>query len=132
MHAVRGKPGENAMKLHSAVVTGVAGLLLAVGLSAASLSQPAPGGGAGDSEALFAARCKSCHEPAVPRAPGREQLRRLPNQEIVEALSVGVMQPMAAGLTPTQIVELAAFLTGRSAQPSEVLGLARAAPPAPD
>ena len=116
------------MKLRHAVITGIAGLLLAVGVSAVSLSQPAAGGAA-DSAALFAARCQSCHEPPVARAPSRDDLSRRSNREIVEALTGGVMQPMAAGMTPTQIVELAAFLTGRNAAPSEVLGLARAAPP---
>jgi alcohol dehydrogenase (cytochrome c) len=120
------------MKLRHAVIAGLAGLLLAGGISAASLSQPAGGSGGAESEALFAARCKSCHEPPVPQAPSREQLRGRTNQEIIGALTTGVMQPMAAGLTPAQVIDLAAFITGRSATSTELLGLARAGPPPPD
>src|SRR5215203_5003357 len=101
------------MKLHAAVVAGVAGLLLAGGISAVSLSQPAAGGGAAESEALFAANCKSCHEPAIARAPGRQQLRAMAHEQVVEAMTSGVMKPMAASLTPAQIVGLATYLTGQ-------------------
>ena len=66
--------------------------------------------------AVFEARCKSCHEPAIARAPSREQLRGRSNQEIVEALSAGIMKPMATGLSPADMVSVAAFLTGRNAQ----------------
>ena len=34
-------------------------------------ASPAAGGGAAHAEALYTARCKSCHEPPVARAPGR-------------------------------------------------------------
>ena len=78
--------------------------------------------------AVFAARCKSCHEPPVARAPSRDQLRGRTNQEIVEALTGGIMKPMAAGLTPTDMVSVAAFLTGRNAQ---VQAAQFAAAPAP-
>ena len=105
------------MERRRAAVAAVAGLMLAGGISAVSMSQPAPGGDAAAFEALYAARCKSCHEPPVPRAPGREQLRDMTNPHIVEALTSGTMKPMAEGLSPTQIAGLAAFLTGRSAPP---------------
>jgi alcohol dehydrogenase (cytochrome c) len=114
------------MKLLKAVAAAVVGLSLAVGFSAVSRSQPAPA----ESEALFAARCRSCHEPPVARAPSREQLRGLPNPQIVEALTVGVMKPMADGMTPAQIAGLATFITGRATAP-EGLRIA-AAPAAPD
>lgn len=120
------------MKLRNALATGLAGLLLAGGVSAVSQSQPSAGGGAAHAEALYAARCKSCHEPPVPRAPGREQLRGLTNAHIVEALTSGTMQPMAAGLSQAQIVGLAAFLTGRGATAAEGIRLPAAAPAAPD
>ena len=48
-----------------------AGLILAASTGAAQ--QAGRGGGAAiDAEALFAARCKSCHEPPVQRAPSRD------------------------------------------------------------
>src|SRR5665213_1434504 len=91
----------------------VAGLLLAA-TSGVSLAQPTEARVGG--EALFAARCKSCHEPPVTRAPSREQLRGRTNQEIMDALTSGVMQPMATGLSPADIAGLARFLTGRNVQ----------------
>ncbi|HEY8574689.1 PQQ-binding-like beta-propeller repeat protein [Phenylobacterium sp.] len=115
------------MDLRNRAVCGLAGLLLACGIPAAALSQPA----AGASEALFAARCRTCHEPPIPRAPGREQFRAMPNERIVEALTVGTMKPMAEGLSGTQISGLAAYLTGRAA-PAEQRGPRTAtAAPAP-
>uniref|UniRef100_UPI003983798F outer membrane protein assembly factor BamB family protein n=1 Tax=Phenylobacterium sp. TaxID=1871053 RepID=UPI003983798F len=120
------------MKRRNAVVAGAAGLLLALGVSAASLAQPAAGGGAAASAALFAARCASCHEPPVVRAPGREQLRNLTNPQIVASLTDGIMKPMATGLTQAEIAGLAAFLTGRAAPATEGLRRAPPAPPPPD
>ncbi|WP_293675792.1 PQQ-binding-like beta-propeller repeat protein [uncultured Phenylobacterium sp.] len=116
------------MKLHETVVAAVAGFLLAIGVSGSALAQPT-----GHGEALFAANCKACHEPAIPRAPGRAELRAMSNQEIVASLTSGVMKPMAASLTPAQIVDLASFLTGRAAPIGEGgLRMAAAAPAAPD
>lgn len=122
------------MRLRKAVVAGIVGLLIAGGSAAVSLSQPAAGGGAAESEALYNARCKSCHEPPVPRAPGREQLRGMPNPQIVEALTNGTMKPMAEGLSAAQISGLAAFLTGRAtlAQEGSVPRVAAPAAAPPD
>jgi cytochrome c553 len=117
------------MKLRKAVVAGIAGLLLAGGVSAVSLAQPAAGAAAADSEALFAARCKSCHEPAIARAPSREQLRGLPNPQIIEALSGGVMKPMADGSRPRSP---GALLTGRAAGAGGAAGPARPAAAGPE
>ena len=63
--------------------------------------------------ANFQARCKACHEPAIERAPGRDELSRLNPEDIVQALTTGGMAPMAKGMTPPQINELASYLTGR-------------------
>ena len=62
-------------------------------------------------EALFGARCKSCHEPAVERAPARGELARRPRSEIVAGLTTGVMAPMAEGLSPSDIESVAWFLS---------------------
>lgn len=102
----------------------------AVATSTTGASQPAGDTGASGTEALFAARCKSCHEPPIARAPSRDQLRGRTNAEIVEALSSGVMQPMAAGMTPAQIGAMAQFLTGRATQTADRTGLRAAPPPA--
>src|SRR5947209_1415934 len=91
----------------------VAGLVLAASAaaslwgSAASAQPSAPDAGA----AIFATRCKSCHEPAVERAPGVADLARRPKDDIVRALTSGVMAPMAAGLTQADKEAVAGFLT---------------------
>lgn len=101
---------------------GAAALLLA-GSALAQEGAPPPTGAA-----LFETRCKSCHEPPVPRAPSREQLRGRSNQEIVEALSNGIMKPMAAGLSPADMISVAAFITGRNAQVQAAIFPAAPAP----
>ena len=75
--------------------------------------------------AVYESRCKFCHEPAVDRAPSREALRQRSPESIVEALTRGVMQPMAAGLSADEIRGLAVFLSGRPLAPA-----AGATPPA--
>ncbi|MGO9934408.1 MAG: PQQ-binding-like beta-propeller repeat protein [Steroidobacteraceae bacterium] len=64
-------------------------------------------------EAIFAARCKSCHDPAVERAPGRLELGFRPPTDIVAALTNGVMAPMAQGLSRPEIEAVALFLSPR-------------------
>jgi polyvinyl alcohol dehydrogenase (cytochrome) len=61
-------------------------------------------------EAVFNSRCKSCHEPAVERAPGRMELAYHARAEIVAALTTGVMAPMAQGLSQAEIDAVAHFL----------------------
>jgi polyvinyl alcohol dehydrogenase (cytochrome) len=75
--------------------------------AALSLAQPAaPVSG----ESVFNARCKSCHDPAVERAPGRLELAFRPRADIVTALTTGVMAPMAQGLSRAEIEAVALFL----------------------
>ncbi|MDB5419243.1 MAG: pvadh [Phenylobacterium sp.] len=70
-------------------------------------AQPsAPDAGA----AIFTARCKSCHEPALERAPGVADLARRPKDDIVRALTSGVMAPMAAGLTQADKEAVAGYI----------------------
>jgi polyvinyl alcohol dehydrogenase (cytochrome) len=67
-------------------------------------TQPANG------EALFNARCKSCHEPAIERAPTRAELAFRSPADIVTALTSGVMAPMAKGLLTPEINAVALYL----------------------
>ena len=60
---------------------------------------------------VFKARCQSCHEPAVGRAPNRQALAVRAPPEIAASLTTGVMKPMAAGLSPDDITAVAAYLT---------------------
>jgi alcohol dehydrogenase (cytochrome c) len=115
------------MGLHGTIRAAVVATALAGGFGGVASAQSVA-----DPEALFAANCKSCHEPPIPRAPGRAQMRAMSHQSIVESLTSGVMKPMAANLSPADIVRLSAYLSGQSAPVSEGLGLAAAAPPASD
>lgn len=70
--------------------------------------------GAIDAEFVFKTHCAACHEPAVNRAPNREELRTRTVQDVFEALTNGVMQPMAANLSADEKGALASFLGGRT------------------
>jgi polyvinyl alcohol dehydrogenase (cytochrome) len=75
-------------------------------------------------EAVFNSRCKSCHEPAVERAPTRAELAFRSPADIVSALTTGVMAPMAKGLSRPEIDAVALFLA-----PGQQLGAAGADKP---
>jgi polyvinyl alcohol dehydrogenase (cytochrome) len=70
-------------------------------------------------ETVFNTRCKSCHEPAVERAPTRGELAFRAPADIVAALTTGVMAPMAKGLSRPEIEAVALFLA-----PGQQLGSA--------
>lgn len=61
-------------------------------------------------ETIFTTRCKTCHEPAVNRAPDRATLRATPPSIIIEALTHGVMQSVGAELSPAERQSVAAYL----------------------
>jgi len=60
--------------------------------------------------ALFQARCASCHDPAIERAPPKTALARHFPDDIATALKSGVMQPMAADLSDEDIHAIATYL----------------------
>jgi len=94
--------GENRVWISAGVAA------LALGSSAPGLSQvvaPHPSG-----EAVFNAHCKTCHEPAVERAPTRSELAFRAPSDIVTVLTSGVMAPMAMGLSRPEIEAVALFL----------------------
>jgi polyvinyl alcohol dehydrogenase (cytochrome) len=80
------------------LITGAAGL--------SAMAQQAPNG-----SALFDARCKMCHDPAVDRAPNRSTLAAMQPSSIVEVLTSGVMAPMTAGLSADDKAAIADYLT---------------------
>jgi mono/diheme cytochrome c family protein len=84
----------------------------AMGQAAPSASKPDQAVQA-QGEDIFNTRCKDCHEPAVERAPNRDQLGAKTPDEIVTALTTGPMQPMAQGLSPEDKQAVAAFLTAK-------------------
>jgi len=94
------------MRLH----TWISIAAVAVGLA---LPMAARAQGAG--ETVFNSRCKACHEPAIDRAPNRATLATMPPGTIVDALTNGVMKPMAAGLSDADKQAVAAYLTAAAA-----------------
>ena len=87
-------------------------LLAIVGAAASALATTGPAGAqaTGTSEALFKGHCSGCHEPAIERAPSRQQIGQRPPAQIVDALTHGVMATMAKDLSAEQIRALAAYL----------------------
>ena len=85
--------------------------LVAVGIGAAPLAA------APDGAALYASRCAACHDDPRDRTPPRIYLStfRTP-EEIVSALTEGVMRAQATGLGAGEIRALAVYLTGKEPQ----------------
>ncbi len=90
--------------------------------AAAGPGRGGPGGGAGRGpnpaiaagQAVFNAKCKGCHDPAVDRAPNLAALSAFWPNDIINTLKTGVMQPMAAGLSDTDISNVSYFLSGQA------------------
>jgi glucose dehydrogenase len=82
----------------------------ALPLPSASPAETAPADGA----ALYGARCAACHDHPAERIPSRIMLStyRTP-EEIIAALTNGVMRQQAAGLSADDIRSLAVYLTGK-------------------
>jgi cytochrome c553 len=86
--------------------------LWAVGTAQAAppsdIPDPATGGRGGQ---VYTASCAACHDTGVNRAPHRALLSMLPPQSIYRALTTGVMRPQAAGLSDSDKVAVAEFIT---------------------
>ena len=80
--------------------------VLASSATAAAAQTPAPQ----DADAIYKARCASCHEAGVARAPNRDGLRRLTPEAIGAALTTGSMREQGQDLTLAQIQLLARAL----------------------
>ena len=85
----------------------LAALATALLTGAAQAAPQAPADGA----SVFETRCKGCHEPAIDRAPNRADLATRKADDIVQALTSGLMSPMAGGLSSGQIRAVADYLT---------------------
>src|SRR5262249_50856266 len=82
---------------------------------AAAQAQAQAAATAAHGEELFNGKCKSCHDPAIERAPDRTALASFNGDVIINALSAGgIMQPMAAGMSADDIRAVAIYLTGRA------------------
>jgi polyvinyl alcohol dehydrogenase (cytochrome) len=107
------------------VRTWLAGVALA-GLAAvtsfgAAQAQPAASSG----QQIYDTRCKACHEGGAARAPSRADLGQRAPGDIVNALTTGIMAPMAQGLSDADKQAVAAYLT--AAAPTEAATPARPA-----
>jgi polyvinyl alcohol dehydrogenase (cytochrome) len=132
-----------------AAATAVAGLTLALPLTSSAQTPPAPAAGAApgragagpaaipkpgyvvppensaglypvNGEPIWKSKCAQCHEPAISRAPAKNDLAARAPEEVYDALSIGVMKPMAEGLTDAQLYGIVRFLTGKSPVPNAI------------
>lgn len=87
-----------------------AGWVAAWGVAVAE-ELPPPG------SALYAQRCASCHDQPRDRIPARAQIAARSPEEVVRALTGGLMRSQSLGLNLTDISTLAQFLTGRAPGP---------------
>lgn len=96
-------------------------LFAATLLTIAAAAQAAVGDDASPAGKLFTARCGICHDKAQDRVPTRDALAQRSPDDVVAALSIGVMKSQAGGLTNGEINGLAKFLTGRDPSPGRNL-----------
>ena len=106
-----GLVGLNSIGVRICRMTALGGVSGAILMGGVATAQPVgtPGGG----EALFQSNCALCHDPAVEQAPNRAQLGQMSEGQIFGALH-GVMAPMAASLSESQMQELAAYLGAKA------------------
>jgi mono/diheme cytochrome c family protein len=93
----------------------MAAVLAGALVASAAVGQTPPSAEPGKArgEAIFKERCKDCHDPAVERAPSREDLSAKTPDQIVAALTTGPMTPVAEGLTPQDKQAVAAYLSAK-------------------
>jgi polyvinyl alcohol dehydrogenase (cytochrome) len=75
---------------------------------------------AGSGQALYRARCASCHDGGASRAPSRAAIDEMSQENIRFALTKGSMSEQGATLTTAQVDSLAAFLSSIVAEADRV------------
>ena len=100
-------------------------LVLAVSVAGALRAGASAHAEASSGQNIYNARCAGCHEGGADRAPNRTALSAFPAGHIVDVLTNGIMQPMAAGLSDPDKQAVAAFLTSAPAAPQAATGAAR-------
>ena len=78
----------------------------------AAAATAAPPAAAADPAGLWQQRCAVCHDQPQGNIPPRALIAQHPPARIVDALTNGLMQPQAAGLSAAQIEALARWLGG--------------------
>jgi polyvinyl alcohol dehydrogenase (cytochrome) len=94
----------------------LAGLALAGASALAATAQAQPAASSG--QQIYETRCKACHEGGAARAPSRADLGQRAPGDIVQALTGGIMAPMAQGLSDGDKQAVAAYLTSAPATAS--------------
>ena len=74
-------------------------------------SAPAAFAGPAEGAGLYEARCAMCHATALNNAPPIDKMAALEPAAVVEKLTTGTMQVMAAGLSDQDKRDIAVFLT---------------------
>jgi polyvinyl alcohol dehydrogenase (cytochrome) len=64
---------------------------------------------------VYQARCASCHDKPVERAPSRQALADLTAAQVRAVLSEGIMRPMSEGLSILEVVSVSSYLGQRKA-----------------
>jgi polyvinyl alcohol dehydrogenase (cytochrome) len=77
-------------------------------------SAPASADDAARGAALYREKCAGCHDTQRERTPPRRLLAQRAPEEVVMALTAGVMRTQAEGMSAADIRAVATFLTGRS------------------
>ncbi len=103
------------------------GLLLASSAVSAKAEDDAPSPG----EALYQARCASCHEGGVTRAPDKNALQQLSAERIGFALGYGLMSQQAKDLSQREIAAIVRYLRGTASSPIAALPDSTCHDPAP-
>ena len=70
-------------------------------------------------EQVYLERCAQCHEGGVPKAPHKMFLQMMATDAIHDALSTGIMQQQATGLSAAARVAVAEYLGGQSLADSQ-------------
>ena len=61
---------------------------------------------------VYRARCANCHEGQAQKAPTKTFLAMMSPEAIYDSLSIGIMRPMAVGLTDAQMHHVSEYLSG--------------------
>lgn len=78
-----------------------------------------------DGAAIYKERCASCHDHPAPRIPSLNTIKAMSGNAIYMALTHGVMQTQAAGLSSAQIFALIRYLTPATADQTAGPALSR-------
>src|SRR5690242_11218348 len=61
---------------------------------------------------VYRARCQMCHEGQAPKAPAKTFVQLMRPEAIYDALTAGIMQAQAAGLSDDDRKHVAEYLSG--------------------